>query len=74
MVNYSISTSAIDETVDKKSNDSINGPYLHLGPGVVSHAITSGLERDKKYSVTVRVWIESQMIESHRVPFSKQQQ
>ena len=73
VVNYSISTSAINETVDK-SNDSINGPYLHLGPGAVSHAITSGLEQDMEYSVTVKIWIESQMIESHGVPFSKQQQ
>jgi hypothetical protein len=70
MVNYTVSV--INETVDK-SNDSIAiyGPYLHFGPGTVSHAIASGLERDKEYSAIVKVWIESQVIESHGVSFSK---
>ncbi len=71
MVNYTIGV--VNETVDK-SNDSIlyyYGPYLHFGPGMVRHAIASGLERDKEYSIVVEVWIESQVIESHGVLFSK---
>ena len=74
VANYTINV--IDKTVDQ-SNHSINytsmtyGPYLHVGPGIVSHAITSGLERDKEYSAMVNVWVEPQVIQSHRVLFSK---
>ena len=74
VVNYSISV--IDQTVEK-NNHSINftamtyGPYLHVGSGMVSHAITSGLERDKEYSAMVNVWVEPQVIQSHWVLFSK---
>ncbi len=72
MVNYTIGV--VNETVDK-SNDSTlyyyYGPYLHFGPGTVSHAIASGLDRDKEYSAIVKVRIESQVIESHGVSFSK---
>lgn len=72
MVNYTISI--INETVNR-SDHSIRytsyGPYFHLGPGTASHAITSGLERDKEYSAMVNIWVERIVIQSHEVLFGK---
>ena len=72
MVNYTISI--INETVNQ-SDHSVRytsyGPYFHLGPGTVSHAIASGLERDGEYSVMVNVWVEPIIIQSQEILFSE---
>ena len=77
VVNYSIAI--IDKTAKESNcNNSINytytsyyGPYFHTGGGIVCQPITSGLVRDKEYSVVVNVGIESQMIQSDEVLFSE---
>ena len=73
-VNYTIT---ITDDIMNQSNYLMNmnyisyGPYFHLGPGVVSCDITSGLDRNKEYSAIVNVGIGPQMIQSHKVLFSK---
>ena len=72
MVNYTIGI--IDETVNQSNHSmkyTVYGPYLHLGRGRASHAISSGLERGKEYSAVVNVWVEPLEIQSQEVLFSK---
>ena len=74
--NCEYTISVINKTVNQ-SDHSIRyttyGPYFHLGPGTASHAITSGLERDKEYmySAMVNIWVEPILIQSHEVLFGK---
>ena len=77
IVNYSIT---IIDTAVNQSNNSMNytsysyyyGPYFHIGGGTVHQCITSGLVRDKEYSLLVKfVELESQTIQSDEVLFSK---
>ena len=47
------------------------GPYFHIGAGIIRQRITSGLMRDKEYSVIMNIGIESQTIQSIEVLFSE---
>ena len=73
MVNYTIRVT--DKTLDqsnRSANYTLYESYRHLGPGTVRHAIISGLERDKEYSMIVDVRVEPQVIQSYNgVVFSK---
>lgn len=47
------------------------GPYFHTGAGIVRQHITSGLMRDKEYSVIGNIGIESKTIQSNEVLLSE---
>ena len=75
-VNYSIII--INTTINQSNDNSMTyiytsyfGPYFHIGAGIARQRITSGLERDKEYSVIVNVWTESQTVQSNEVLFSE---
>ena len=73
-VNYTIIIT--DDTVNQlvmntNHNNMSYGPFFHIGPGVVSHDIISGLDRNKEYSAMVNVGIGPQVIRFNKVFFSK---
>ena len=72
-VNYTIiiTDDTVNQLVINTNHNMSYGPFFHIGPGVVSRDIISGLDRNKEYSAMVNVGIGPQVIRSNKVFFSK---